>query len=238
MIEPTERSVSSTVPMAQELEFRAVRAAAGDTVHTPLAVPDFAAEVAEVGLGNPVCVRSVAADRSAYLREPDLGHWPDLGAEQQFSMLQPSGAEIGIVLADGLSPRALRGGGAAVLAALRDELGGRHRLAVPVIATQAGVALGDHIGQALGVTTVLVVIGERPGPAVADSLSIYLTKDPMPGRPNAERVRISGIRQQGGLDYVKAARIAADVVAGARQPGPAGVELDGALLWTPNSKSA
>ncbi|PRC59814.1 ethanolamine ammonia-lyase, partial [Mycobacterium sp. ITM-2017-0098] len=80
-----------------------------------------------------------------------------------------------------------------LLVALIEEFGGRYRLAPPVIATEARVALGDHIGAALGVTTLLMVIGERPGLSVADSLGIYLTHLPRPGRTDADRNCISNI---------------------------------------------
>ncbi|PRC59813.1 ethanolamine ammonia-lyase, partial [Mycobacterium sp. ITM-2017-0098] len=80
-----------------------------------------------------------------------------------------------------------------LLVALIEEFGGRYRLAPPVIATEARVALGDHIGAALGVTTRLMVIGERPGLSVADSLGIYLTHLPRPGRTDADRNCISNI---------------------------------------------
>ena len=95
-----------------------------------------------------------------------------------------SAADIGFVLADGLSPRALTDHGAALLAALVERARrDRYSLAPPVIATQARVALGDHIAQAMGVQTLLVLIGERPGLSVADSLGIYLTHLPRPAAP-------------------------------------------------------
>ena len=78
-----------------------------------------------------------------------------------------------------------------------------------MIATQARVALGDHIGAALGVATLLMVIGERPGLSVADSLGIYLTHLPRPGRTDADRNCISNIHPPDGLGYQTAARITA-----------------------------
>ncbi|RDI64685.1 ethanolamine ammonia-lyase subunit EutC [Nocardia pseudobrasiliensis] len=213
------------LPTGRVLEFRAAHAAARDAVHTPLAVDEFAARVARVGLGEPPRVRSRAADRSEYLRRPDLGRVPEIGAGQGFSELVATGADIGFVLADGLSPRALHDHGPAVLAALKDELGQEFRLAPPVIATQARVALGDHIGHALGVTTILVLIGERPGLSVADSLGIYLTHRPRPGRADSERNCVSNIHPPEGLGYAAAAKVAAGLVIGARRLGRSGVDL-------------
>ncbi|WP_344201841.1 ethanolamine ammonia-lyase light chain EutC, partial [Aeromicrobium alkaliterrae] len=133
--------------------------------------------------------------------------------------------DLVIVLADGLSPRALVDHGAGMLAALVEAFGERYRVAPPVVATQARVALGDHVGEALGVTTVVVVIGERPGLSVADSLGLYLTHAPRAGRSDADRNCISNVHPPEGLGYAVAARTAAALVAGARELGASGVRL-------------
>lgn len=210
----------NSLPSQRVLEFKAAHSAARDAVHEPLDADALAAGLEPLGLGAPLQVRSRASSRSEYLRRPDLGRAPD-----DLSALSATDADVGIVLADGLSPRALADHGVGLLAALSDEFGNRYRLAPPVIATEARVALGDHIGAALGVTTLLMVIGERPGLSVADSLGIYLTHLPMPGRTDADRNCISNIHPPDGLGYQAAARIAAALVAGARQLGLSGVAL-------------
>lgn len=208
------------LPTRRVLEFRAAHAAARDAVHLPLDVADLAARVAEVGLGEPVHVRSRAGDRAEYLRRPDLGRLPD-----DLRAVPRSAADVGFVLADGLSPRALADHGPATLAALAAELAGHLTLAPPVIATQARVALGDHIGAAMGVTTVVVLIGERPGLSVADSLGLYLTHLPRPGRTDADRNCVSNIHPPEGLGYTEAAKVLANLITGARTLGRSGVDL-------------
>ncbi|MGB6181192.1 MAG: ethanolamine ammonia-lyase subunit EutC [Rhodococcus sp. (in: high G+C Gram-positive bacteria)] len=207
------------LPTTRVLEFKAAHAAARDAVHMPLDVDAFSADVADVGLGDPIVVSSRAATRSEYLRRPDFGREPaDLGEVPKVD------SDIGIVLCDGLSPRALMDHGAGLLSALKDALS-TFTLAPPVIATQARVALGDHVGAALGVSTLIVIIGERPGLSVADSLGIYLTHAPKPGRNDSERNCISNIHPPGGMHYDHAARVAASLVAGARTLGRSGVDL-------------
>lgn len=98
-------------------------------------------------------------------------------------------------------------------------------VAPPVIATSARVALGDHIGAALDVQTVVVLIGERPGLSFADSLGVYLTHHPRPGRSDSERNCVSNVHPPDGLGYVQAARVVANLVYGVRRLGRSGVEL-------------
>lgn len=210
----------NALPTRQVLELAAAHAAARDAVHVPLDVDRLIGEVRQVGIGEPTVVTSRAASRDEYLRRPDLGRIP-----ADVTMVAESGADIGFVLADGLSPTALSHHGAALLKALAAQLGGRYTLAPPVIATQARVGLGDHIGAQLGVRTLLVVIGERPGLSVADSLGIYLTHLPRLGCTDANRNCISNIHPPDGLGYAEAARVAAGLVAGARELGRSGVDL-------------
>lgn len=222
----------NALPTARVLELRAAHAAARDAVHMPLDVERLRAEVAACGLGVPALVRSRARDRPEYLRRPDLGRLPaepwlpgsagETGGAE--AVPRDTSAEVGIVLADGLSPRALLDHGPAMVNALVAELGPAVTFAPPVIATQARVALGDHIATALGVDTVLVLIGERPGLSVADSLGIYLTHRPRPGRTDAERNCVSNIHRN-GLGYRQAARVVAGLIAGARRLGRSGVDL-------------
>ncbi|MCV7397610.1 ethanolamine ammonia-lyase subunit EutC [Mycobacterium paraseoulense] len=212
----------NSLPTRRVLEFQAAHAAARDAVHEPLDVDGLIRRLHDVGagLGEPLRVCSRAASRDEYLRRPDLGRSP-----ADLSDLPKTKADIGFILADGLSPRAVTEHAAGMVGALVAEFDGRYRIAPPVIATQARVALGDHIGQALGVTTVLVLIGERPGLSVADSLGIYLTHRPAPGRTDAERNCVSNIHPPDGLDYPTAAAVTAALVAGARELGRSGVAL-------------
>ncbi|BBX84222.1 ethanolamine ammonia-lyase subunit EutC [Mycolicibacterium aubagnense] len=210
----------NALPTREVLELSAAHAAARDAVHEPLDVDDMVARVRQVGIGEPAVVRSQAESRSEYLRRPDLGRLPAAPMD-----VPETPADIGFVLADGLSPYALAKHGPALLAELVAALRDDYTLAPPVIATQARVALGDHIGAAAKVRTLLVIIGERPGLSVADSLGIYLTHLPMPGRTDADRNCISNIHPPEGLGYLEAAKVAAGLVAGARALGRSGVDL-------------
>jgi len=215
--------VGDGMPTPRVLEFRLAHAIARDAVHDPLDVDALVAALSPLSsasLGDPVVVTSRAADRAEYLRRPDLGRLP-----ADLSGVPHTGADVGFVLADGLSARALQTHGPSLLEALVEALPDTLSLAPPVIATQARVGLGDHLGEALGVRTVLVLIGERPGLSVADSLGVYLTHHPRPGLADSDRNCVSNIHAPGGLPYAAAARVVGGLIAGARQLGRSGVAL-------------
>lgn len=220
----------NALPTREVLELKAAHAVARDAVHVPLDLPRLTGDIAEVGIGPPAVVTSRAGSREEYLRRPDLGRLP-----ADLSPVADHPADLGFVLADGLSPMALMHHGTALLTELVAQLQNSYSIAAPVIATQARVALGDHIAERGGYRTLIVIIGERPGLSVADSLGIYLTHLPYPGRSDAERNCISNIHPPDGLGYGRAARITASLIAGARQLGRSGVALKDTSLEAPQS---
>jgi ethanolamine ammonia-lyase small subunit len=208
------------LPTAMLLEFRAAHAAARDAVHRALDVAALTQQTEHANLGSPLIVQSRARDRGEYLRRPDLGRLPT-----DLAHVHASAADIGIVLADGLSAHALEEHGVPTARAIVDALPRHLSVAQPVIATSARVALGDHIGAVLDVQTVVVLIGERPGLSFADSLGLYVTHHPRPGRSDSERNCVSNVHPPDGLGYAQAARVVASLVDGARRLGRSGVEL-------------
>ena len=80
----------------------------------------------------------------------------------------------------------------------------RWTIAPVAVVEQGRVAVGDDIGELLDSRIVVVLIGERPGLSSPDSLGIYFTWEPRPGRHDAERNCISNVRPE-GLGYAEAA---------------------------------
>ncbi|WP_333671656.1 ethanolamine ammonia-lyase subunit EutC [Elioraea tepidiphila] len=211
----------NALPTAAHLDFVEAHAMARDAVHAVLDVDALAAELAALGL--PVtAVRSRAPDRHTYLVRPDLGRTLDAAAAARLTRSDPA---LALVIADGLSATAVQRHTAPFLAEALPRLARIGVAAGPaVIASQARVALGDAIGARLGAEAVAVLIGERPGLSAPDSLGLYLTWNPRPGRTDAERNCISNIRPA-GQPYAAAADTLAWLVGEMRRRRLTGVAL-------------
>jgi ethanolamine ammonia-lyase small subunit len=175
--------VGDALPTDRLLEFDYAHACARDAV---LAGVDFAA---------------LAAERSVYLRRPDLGRRLALSSAANLSA-GPYDAVF--VIADGLSAGAVQQHAAPLLRAIYARLP-QWRLGPVVLAEQARVALGDEIGSKMDAGMVVMFIGERPGLTVPNSLGIYITYAPQVGRRDSERNCISNVHAD-GLSYESAAQ--------------------------------
>lgn len=195
----------TSLPTAAHLDFQEAHAAARDAVWSAL-------DPATLGFEAPV-VQSEARDRREYLLRPDLGR--RLRAEDRARLPRTGG--VVVVVADGLCATGVQSQAAALLAAFGTEW-------PVVVALQARVALGDDIAHAMGADAVVVMIGERPGLSAQDSVGLYLTWAPRPGRSDAERNCISNIRP-GGLSHADAAAKLHWLLRGARALGASGVAL-------------
>ncbi|WP_322966203.1 ethanolamine ammonia-lyase subunit EutC [Sphingomonas fuzhouensis] len=190
------------LPTRPMLAFQWDHARARDAVHGAIDPDRIAAALSQ----PPIVVNSQATDRTRYLTRPDLGRRLDAESKAVLKRHE-SGFDLAIVLADGLSAAAVQAHGAAMVELIGQALPD-WRIAPPIIARQARVALGDEVGEALGAAMVLVLIGERPGLSSPDSLGAYLTASPRVGRRDSERNCISNIRPPHGLSY----RAAADTI--------------------------
>jgi ethanolamine ammonia-lyase small subunit len=213
------------------LAFQLAHAQARDAVHTKL---DTAAMKAEIG-GDVIEVRSSADSREIYLRRPDLGRQLHRDCEP---LLVKGDYDIVFVIADGLSATAVSLNAVPMLKAAMSRLAD-FKIAPVVIATQARVAIGDDIGERLGAKICAILIGERPGLSVAESLGIYLTFAPKRGVMDSARNCISNIHSKGGLSYDVAGDTLAWLVREALRRKLTGVALkEEALLAAPEAAAA
>jgi ethanolamine ammonia-lyase small subunit len=194
----------SSLATAPLLEFRLAHARARDSVNEAIDIASLVAEL--VGLDRPiVTIDSAAPDRRTYLVRPDLGR--RLGPAAPEALLPYAGShDLVVVVADGLSARAVERHAPPLLASLLPALpAAGWSLAPLVLVRQGRVAIGDSVAAALGAGAVLVLIGERPGLSAPDSLGAYLTWRPTPQTTtDANRNCLSNIRPE-GLSYGEAA---------------------------------
>ncbi|HUX45234.1 MAG TPA: ethanolamine ammonia-lyase subunit EutC [Terracidiphilus sp.] len=205
------------------LNFHRAHAQARDAVHARLDAASLAAELARIAGGSVVRLHSAAPDRATYLQRPDLGRMLDEPSRAALAALAPMPCDVALIVADGLSALAVERHAPALIEALLPRLAG-WRLAPVAVVEQGRVAIGDEIGAALGAQLAVVLIGERPGLSAPDSLGVYLTWQPRPGRQDAERNCISNIRAE-GLSYTQAAAQLAWLMAEARRLQLTGVAL-------------
>lgn len=184
----------TAMPLAEVLRFKLAHAHARDAVYSTLDIAALSDQPWEVNI-----LHSKAADRSEYLQRPDKGR------QLNERSLQAVNTDIGIILVDGLSATAINHHAIPVLNYLYPMLQAKKISCAPVqLVEQGRVAIGDEIGELLGVKLALVLIGERPGLTSPDSLGAYLTWQPRSGLTDEARNCISNIRPE-GLPYKLAA---------------------------------
>lgn len=142
-----------------------------------------------------------ASSKHEYLMRPDLGR--TLSADS-LELLQGERAsqdgplDLLIAVGDGLSAAAVIEQVPLVLPPLvAAARAAGWRVGKPCFLRYCRVGVLNDLGQALGPLVAVLLIGERPGLASADSLSAYLAYRPRPGDTDARRNLISNIHSRG-----------------------------------------
>jgi ethanolamine ammonia-lyase small subunit len=174
-----------------QLELRGDHAAARDAVWAEVE-PE---RVQEWGLFE---VSTRATSKQEYLLHPDLGRRLDDTARALLSERCTRGVDLQVFVGDGLSAAAVRAQVPGLLPLLLDQA----RLAGwsvgrPFFVRHCRVGVLDDVGELLDPAVAVLLIGERPGLATAESLSAYLAYRPRPGDTDAKRNLISNIHRRG-----------------------------------------
>lgn len=213
-----------SLPTREVLAFDLAHALARDAVHARVDRPKLAAALAKLDLAT-IEVESQAVERQAYLRQPDAGRRLSEASLARLRAIEGGRCDLAVMIGDGLSAAAVDAHAGALVAELAPLVAKLGLTMGPVVLAEgARVALGDVIGATLGARLAVVLIGERPGLSAADSLGVYLTYAPGPGRNDAERNCISNIRPD-GLAPAMAARKLAWLIHAALARGLTGVAL-------------
>jgi ethanolamine ammonia-lyase small subunit len=133
--------------------------------------------------------------------------------------------DIAVVVADGLSARAVQVHAPPLLATLLPALRAEGWRIAPLVVVRHGrVAIGDTVAALLGADCAVVLIGERPGLTAPDSMGAYLTWRPGAQTTDADRNCISNIRPD-GIGYANAGAKLAYLLTAIRERRLSGVQL-------------
>jgi ethanolamine ammonia-lyase small subunit len=194
---------------ATQLELRRDHAAAVDAVHAHL---DLAGDLGNVFIDRWKLfeVQTEATSKADFLLRPDHGRRLSTGGRHEVMRRCPPNADLQVVLGDGLSAAAVIAQAPALLPLL--EKGARQRgwrFGQPIFIRHCRVGVLNDIGEALDSFVIVLLIGERPGLATAESLSAYMAYRPRPGHTDAQRNLVSNIHSRGITTSVASERILA-----------------------------
>lgn len=209
---------------ATQLELRQDHAAAVDAVHAELDLDhDFAPDF--VQRWKLFAVQTCAASKAEFLLRPDLGRRLSDAARAELPRQVSAGADLQVAIGDGLSAAAVRVQVLCLLPLLEEEARARGwSFGRPFVIRYCRVGVLNEIGELLDPAVVVLLIGERPGLATAESLSAYMAYRPRPGHRDAQRNLISNIHSQ-GISPAAAARRIMKLAAKMREYGASGVAV-------------
>jgi ethanolamine ammonia-lyase small subunit len=170
-------------------------------------------------------VQTRAASKEEYLLRPDLGR--RLGDAGRVAVVAncPAGAGLQVVVGDGLSAAAVAAQVPHVLPALDAAArAAGWRVGRPFFVRYCRVGVLNDVGDALDPEVVVLLVGERPGLATAESLSAYMAYRPRPGHTDAQRNLISNVHARGVAPAEVVPRVLA-LAARMRQLGASGVAV-------------
>ncbi len=182
---------------ATSLKLREDHAAARDAVHAGLdLVQAFTADrIAALGLFE---AQTRARTKAEYLMRPDLGRKLDDASRERIAAECPAGVDLQVLIGDGLSATAVAAQAPPLLDGLwAESLSHGWRFGRPFAVRYCRVGVMNEIGELLAPEVVVLLIGERPGLATAESLSAYLAYRPQLGHTDANRNLISNIHPRG-----------------------------------------
>jgi ethanolamine ammonia-lyase small subunit len=180
-----------------QMDLREAHAAARDAVRAELnLITDFGEDFARKW--NLLEVFSQAASKDEYLLRPDLGRHLNDASRARMIQHCGTGKDLQIAIGDGLSVTAVAVQVPRLLPLLYD--GARARgwgVGSIFLIRHCRVGMLNEIGELLAPKVAVLLIGERPGLATAESLSAYMAYRPKARDTDAKRNLISNIHARG-----------------------------------------
>lgn len=180
-----------------QLDLREAHAAARDAVRAEL---DLFANLGDdfVRKWNLFEVCTCAENKDEYLLRPDLGRHLSERSQAEVKRRCPSERDLQIVIGDGLSVTAIAAQVPRLLPLLCQGAQTRGwSLGEIFVIRHCRVGILNEIGELLNPKVAILLIGERPGLATADSLSAYMAYQAKASDTDANRNLISNIHARG-----------------------------------------
>ncbi len=153
-------------------------------------------------------VGSRASSKDEYLLRPDLGRTFSDQSREELKRRCPPGQRLQIAIGDGLSVTAVSAQVPGLLPLLCDGAQARGwTVGQTFVIRYCRVGILNEIGELLTPEVAVLLIGERPGLATAESLSAYLAYRPRRNHSDANRNLISNIHIRGVSPEDAAVRI-------------------------------
>jgi ethanolamine ammonia-lyase small subunit len=179
------------------LELRGAHASAVDAVWREFDLqkdlpPEFVAK------WNLFQVSSKAESKSQFLLRPDLGRTLSDTAKDLIDQRCPKSPDLQIVIGDGLSSAAVSAQVPSLFQLLQQKFQDNGwSVGQCFVVRYSRVGIMNAIGDLLSPRVIVLLIGERPGLATAESLSAYMAYSPRAGHTDADRNLISNIHARG-----------------------------------------
>jgi ethanolamine ammonia-lyase small subunit len=190
-----------------QLQLREDHAAARDAVRAELELGPVFGE-AFLERWKLLELSTEARVKNEYLLRPDRGRHLDGASGARLRADCPRDVDFQIAVGDGLSVPAVAAQVPELLPLLVDGTVARGwTLGRVIVIHRCRVGILNEIGEALDPRVTVLLIGERPGLATAESLSAYMAYRPRAEHTDADRNLISNIHSRGLSASEAAARI-------------------------------
>jgi ethanolamine ammonia-lyase small subunit len=180
-----------------QLDLRESHAAARDAVRTELnLLTDLGNDF--IRTWNLFEVPTEATSKDQYLLRPDLGRRMNETSRIKIKNSCPTESDLQIVIGDGLSVTAVASQVPSLLPLLHEGAEARAwTIGQIFVVRYCRVGILNEIGDLLHPKVAILLIGERPGLATAESLSAYMAYQPNQSHTDANRNLISNIHARG-----------------------------------------
>ncbi len=168
----------------------------------------------------------VTGGKQQYLLRPDLGRQLSDEARRMVADKCTHGANIQLVIGDGLSAAAIEANLRQIMPVIRQGAeSARISLGTPFFVKYCRVGVLNDIGDILQPDVVVLLIGERPGLGRAESMSAYMAYRPKSGDSDADRNVICNIFEGGGTNPLEAGAVVIQMAQNMLRHQASGVKL-------------